>query len=193
MVWTINAGSQCSVINKNKCDNFVRSTVLIKKMTSHVCVRMWSGMYSVWDHQMFNVCECVRERERERKVFGILYREEWLHLNHRVSVIRESHLLHVLCVIICNGESITESLKEFCDRMTFERMWHILTHCPIPPFLMSSFMFLHSLSPADSFACKGLSRIERDYASFFQEDFSVLCYGIPFMLFLSLYRHIWVS
>ncbi len=73
---------------------------------------------------MFNVCECVRERERERerKVFGILYREELLHFNHRVSVISESHLLHVLCVIICYGESITESLKEFCDRMTFERM-----------------------------------------------------------------------
>jgi len=51
----------------------------------------------------------------------------------------------------------------------------------------------HSLSPADSFACEGLSRIERDYASFFQEHFSALCYGILSTLFLYLYHHIWAS
>ncbi len=65
---------------------------------------------------------CVSGSERERGVWHLIKRGMTLHLNHRVSVISESHLLHVLCVIICYGESITESLKEFCDRMTFERM-----------------------------------------------------------------------
>lgn len=162
----------------------IRSAVLIKRITSHVYVRMWCRMYSVWDHQMFNVCEWVRERE----VFCILYRGMITSLSQS-----ENPWLHLLCDY---DESITESRSFVIEWRLWKDIYSqthpdSLSNPSLPNFLLH--VPTHSLSPADSFACKGLSRIERDYTSFFQEDFSVLCYGIPFTLFLCLYHHIWVS
>lgn len=131
----------------------------------------------------------VGQRER-----GVLYLiQEWLHLYHRVCVISENPWLHLLCDY---DESITESRSFVIEWRLWKDIYSqthpdSLSNPSLPNFLLH--VPTHSLSPADSFACKGLSRIERDYTSFFQEDFSVLCYGIPFTLFLCLYHHIWVS
>lgn len=134
--------------SKNKSECVIHSTVLIKRITSHVRVCTYR-MYSVWDHHLVNVCEWVSGRERERCSVSYAVGEEWLNLNHWMCVIVRMWALIVLCVIMCY-ESIAERLKEFCDRMTFERIWkEINSHpdCPIPPFLISSLTFLHTLSP----------------------------------------------
>lgn len=103
---------------------------------------VWRRMYSVWDHQLVNVCEWVsgRERKRERCSVSHAVGEEWLNLNKNVTL------------IVCNDELTAERL-EFCDRMMFERIWketHSLLETPwlsnpsLPNFL--SHIPTHSLS-----------------------------------------------